>query len=164
VTFEEDGAGTLAKIMATCGRLKSLIFKAQPFVDIRMLVDAQRPWVCTGLEVFEGCFGLSLPSLSFLPSSPPRDYFPSPLACNEFADNPGAILSRQCEKLFRLRLRRLTKLRSVVVQHNTLERYFDDEEDETMTWSLVTKLNASRESRQPANFQGRSLLEGLGFS
>ncbi|KAK3806644.1 MAG: hypothetical protein J3Q66DRAFT_374976 [Benniella sp.] len=51
--------GALAGILATCRKLKVLIFTAKPFVDIQKLIDPQQPWVCTELEVFEGTFGLS---------------------------------------------------------------------------------------------------------
>jgi hypothetical protein len=92
----------LADILATCRKLKVLVFAAPPIVDIQTLVDPQRPWVCTELEVFGGCF--LLPSRPSLPSN-----------SNEVDDTES---SRQVGKVFMQRLGQLTKLRGLAQDVN----------------------------------------------
>jgi len=131
IHFMDGHEGALAEIMTTCVSLRSLNFSTQPFVNIRTLIDAQKPWVCTRLEVFEGCFGLS----------PPR-----PLASSDFNDNLGAMLAKQFEKLFMRRLGRLTNLRSIVQKRKPERQYFYDPvsrkwmEKRVMRWSLDSGL------------------------
>ncbi|KAK3806646.1 MAG: hypothetical protein J3Q66DRAFT_421325 [Benniella sp.] len=113
--------GALAGILATCRKLKDLIFTARPFVDIQTLIDPQRPWVCTELEVFEGTFGLFRPHPPY-PSDP-----------HELNDPER---SRQVEEQFMQRLGQLTKLRRLVQQDNVNPLLGA----EIMEWSLSSGL------------------------
>ncbi|KAK3821714.1 MAG: hypothetical protein J3Q66DRAFT_155574 [Benniella sp.] len=146
VHFVQSHAGALGDILATCSKLKSLDFGTEPFVDIRTLIDPQKPWVCTELEVFEGIFGLSP--------------CPSPLASNE---NNGAEDSKQedeggdgkvttfdpvtsdlVESLFMQRVGRLTKLRRFMHRFDIMGRLFSDytgdEGKDVMAWTLFSGL------------------------
>ncbi|KAF9366367.1 hypothetical protein BGX34_003646 [Mortierella sp. NVP85] len=112
VGFLRGHAGALADILATCVKLKKLVFAAKPFVDIQTLIDPQHPWVCTELEVFNGVFGFN-----------------------------DAGCSRQVEDQFMQRLGKLTKLRRLVQQVAFVDRSMTAEIDrETMTWSLSSGL------------------------
>ncbi|KAF9359421.1 hypothetical protein BGX34_008363 [Mortierella sp. NVP85] len=95
--LEEDHAGALADILATCRRLKSLTFSVPPFVDIRTLIDPQKPWVCAELEIIKGYFGLPRPVRS--------------LASDEGIE---VTISKRIEEQFMRRLGRLTNLRCLV--------------------------------------------------
>ena len=146
VDFVQGHGGALGDILATCSKLKSLEFGTEPFVDIRTLVDPQKPWVCTELEVFEGLFGLSP--------------CPSPLASNE---NNGAedsnredeegdekvttidpVTSDQVEGLFMQQVGRLTKLRRLVhnfdIMGHLFGDYTGDEGKDVMAWTLFSGL------------------------
>jgi len=107
VEFERNHAGALADILATCGRLKSLTFAAPPFVNIGTLIDPQKPWVCTELEVFVGYFGLPIPVEPHVPVS---------LASDDSVDTKRL---RQDEEQFMRRLGQLTNLRCVVQKSRT---------------------------------------------
>ncbi|KAK3806658.1 MAG: hypothetical protein J3Q66DRAFT_406795 [Benniella sp.] len=138
VTFEQGHTGALGDILATCGKLKRLSFSADPFVDVRILIDPQKPWVCTELETFEGHFGLftsSIPQqhplsvvspLLALPLGPPSCFY------SLFKENDEH--ERKTEDLFMRRLGQLTKLRFV-------HRQCDKRSMNTMKWSLASGLN-----------------------
>jgi hypothetical protein len=133
VGFEKTHAGALADILATCGRLKSLIFLGLPFVNIGTLIDPQKPWACTELEVFEGYFGLSIPI---------EPQVPDPLASEKSVD---ATTPRWIEEQFMRRLGQLTNLRCVVqyeygrdaVNH---QLWREQLEKRIMEWSLASGL------------------------
>ncbi|KAK3821715.1 MAG: hypothetical protein J3Q66DRAFT_155591 [Benniella sp.] len=143
VSFVQGHGGALGDILATCSKLKSLKFGTEPFVDIRTLIDPQKPWVCTELEVFEGIFGLSP--------------CPSPLASNE---NNGAEDSKQedeegdekvatldpvtsdpAESLFMQQVGRLTKLRRLVQNSDINFSYYASVgSKDIMAWTLSSGL------------------------
>ncbi|KAK3806671.1 MAG: hypothetical protein J3Q66DRAFT_392775 [Benniella sp.] len=130
VDFEEEHTGALADILATCGRLKSLTFMDWPFVNIQTLIDPQKPWVCTELEVFEGRFGLALPIEPHLTDS---------LVSDESLD------ATSIEEQFMRRLGRLTNLRCVVQKRRGWKSIYDpligDRMEERMIqWSLASGL------------------------
>jgi len=128
VQFKRGHAGVLADILATCGRLKSMEFTGLRFVNIGTLIDPQKPWVCTELEVFEGCFGL--------PSPNEPHHVPDPLASDKSVD---VTASRRIEEQFMRCLGRLTNLRCVVQYYGrpvTGERM----DNEIMEWSLASGL------------------------
>jgi len=139
----------LGDILATCRKIKSLNFGAEPKADIRTLVDPQRPWVCTELENFEGHFGL----------------YPPPPSLASIANNVGGRLGQMDEEaeekdtisdpvtldqgdpvedLFMQRLGQLTKLRRLVQSWDSLGHLFGDYPDyvkgETMAWALSSGL------------------------
>ncbi|KAK3806661.1 MAG: hypothetical protein J3Q66DRAFT_406799 [Benniella sp.] len=99
--FEQAHSGALADILASCVKLKSLTFSAWPFVNIGTLIDPQKPWVCTELEVFEGYFGLSTI----------EPFVPVPSASDKSVD---ATCLRQDEEQFMRRLGQLSNLRCIV--------------------------------------------------
>ncbi|KAK3806666.1 MAG: hypothetical protein J3Q66DRAFT_358189 [Benniella sp.] len=128
--FDEQHPGTLADILATCGRLKRLKFSVLPFVKIGTLIDPQKPWVCTELENFEGNFGLTLPVEAQVPGC---------LASNESVD------ATSIEEGFMRRLGRLTNLRCVVQKGRGLDGIHDpvtgeQRERGSMEWSLASGL------------------------
>ncbi|KAF9350340.1 hypothetical protein BGX34_001271 [Mortierella sp. NVP85] len=136
--FVRGHTRALGDILARCCNLKYLKFEAKP-VDSRVLVDPQRPWVCSELEVFEGYFGLS-------PSLPPP-----PIISNQGHDtgrssqeDDGKVATTdQVESLFMQRVGQLTKLRRLV-QSTDLEYFFSDYpldmEADAMTWTLSSGL------------------------
>ncbi|KAK3806662.1 MAG: hypothetical protein J3Q66DRAFT_406800 [Benniella sp.] len=133
VGFEKTHAGALADILSTCGSLRSLTFLGLPFVNIGTLIDPQKPWACTALEVFEGYFGLSIPV---------GPHAPDPLASDKSVD---ATTSRRIEEQFMRRLGQLTNLRCVVqyeygrdaVNHQLRRERM---EKRIMEWSLASGL------------------------
>ncbi|KAF9342712.1 hypothetical protein BGX34_007775, partial [Mortierella sp. NVP85] len=130
VQFEERHTGALADILATCGRLKNLIFWVWPFVNIGTLINPQKPWVCTELEVFAGCFGLVLPI---------EPHVPDPLVPNKSVD------ATSIEEQFMLRLGRLTKLHCVMQKGRGRDIIYDPVTGEPMKkqimkWSLASGL------------------------
>ncbi|KAK3821720.1 MAG: hypothetical protein J3Q66DRAFT_155612, partial [Benniella sp.] len=164
----------LGDILATCRKLKSLNFGAEPKADIRTLVDPQRPWVCTELEVFEGYFGLYPP--------------PPPLASNanndagrseqmdEETDEKGTISDpvtssevNPVEDLFMRRLGQLTKLRRLVQSWDSLGHLFGDYPDyterETMAWALSSGLRhlVNLADLQWIEFSDLNLPAGIGI-
>ncbi|KAF9359417.1 hypothetical protein BGX34_008359 [Mortierella sp. NVP85] len=155
VSFKHHHAKALSDILATCGKLKSLIFAAQPYVDIRALIDSQRPWVCTELEAFEGVFGLSPPLL--LPRDP---------SANKDAECP-----RQVEIQFMQRLGQLTKLRRLTQRYDALGQTFHvaginrDADTEIMGWSLSTGLEYldGLARLQTLRLLNRPLPKGIGI-
>ncbi|KAF9359414.1 hypothetical protein BGX34_008356 [Mortierella sp. NVP85] len=153
VTFIQDHTGALADILATCSKLKRLFFSAPPFVDIRTLIDPQKPWVCTGLEVFEGCFGLSpLPVTS-----------PPPSVSD--ANNDAGYYS-QLEDQFMQRLGQLTKLRHLAQQHDFNGDVIDAGLNKNiMTWSLSSGLAhlSNLTNLRKLEFSNRHLPEGMGI-
>ncbi|KAK3806672.1 MAG: hypothetical protein J3Q66DRAFT_406811 [Benniella sp.] len=133
VQFEEGHTGALADILATCGRLKSLTFMGLPFVNIQTLIDPQKPWVCTELEVFDGYLGLALPEK-------PRDL--GRLGFNKSVD---ATTSRRMEDQFMHRLGQLTNLRCLVqniCDNPTVYQQLqhDGMKQRTVEWSLASGL------------------------
>ncbi|KAK3806669.1 MAG: hypothetical protein J3Q66DRAFT_445260 [Benniella sp.] len=134
VQFEEGRhTGALADILATCGRLKRLTFSCWPFVNIQTLIDPQKPWVCTELEVFEGYFGLALPE-------EPRD-----LGRLGFSESVDVKTFRRIEEQFMHRLGRLTNLRCLVQNISAIPAVYDQFKDEgmkqrTVEWSLASGL------------------------
>jgi len=120
VDFLKGHAGSLAEILATCHKLKVLVFTTVPFVDIQTLIGPWHPWVCAELEVFEGSFGLSRDFYTLHPSDP-----------NGLND---AERSRQVEDQFMQRLGRLTKLRRLVQRGDSLN------DMDIMAWSLSSGL------------------------
>ncbi|KAK3806664.1 MAG: hypothetical protein J3Q66DRAFT_445255 [Benniella sp.] len=127
VQLEKGHTGALADILATCGRLKRLIFSGLPFVNIGTLIDPQKPWVCTELEDFEGDFGLSIP------------IEPHPLVSDNDVD------ATSIEEQFMRRLGRLTNLRCVVQKDHGGDMVFDPVTGErmerwSMEWSLASGL------------------------
>ena len=133
VCFDQDHTGALADILATCGRLKHLTFTTWPFVNIETLIDPQKPWVCTELEVFKGYFGLALPI---------EPQLIGPLASNKSVD---VKTSRRIEEQFMRRLGRLTNLRHVeqnVYHGSAVSGHLQSErmEKRVMEWSLATGL------------------------
>ncbi|KAK3806653.1 MAG: hypothetical protein J3Q66DRAFT_445245 [Benniella sp.] len=150
VTFMMDHRGALGDILATCSKLKRLVFKANAFVDLRMLIDPQRPWVCTELEVFEGYFGLS----PFLPEPPS-----SASGKNSDDEQPHRV-----ENLFMQRLGQLTKLRKLVRQKNRHPAVRRDKN--VMAWSLSSGLKhlAGLSSLQTLEFADRHLPRGIGVA
>ncbi|KAK3806657.1 MAG: hypothetical protein J3Q66DRAFT_421343 [Benniella sp.] len=163
VTFMKDHTGALADIMATCRKLKSLTFVAKPFVDIRTLIDPQRPWTCTELEVFDGYFGLShFPLLSHpAPPAPPPG---SDL--NEDPKRPTLV-----EHLFMQRLGQLTNLHSVVQKNGQEQQSFYDPFTDTwmamqtMGWSMASGLAhlAGLANLRTLGFCDRNLPKGIGI-
>ncbi|KAF9366365.1 hypothetical protein BGX34_003644 [Mortierella sp. NVP85] len=141
----------LADILATCRKLKVLVFTAPPIVDIQTLIDPQRPWLCTELEVFGGCF--LLPSRPSLPSN-----------SNEVDDTES---SRQIGKAFMQRLGQLTKLRSLAQDVNRRGFTHRDVklELEIMTWSLSSGLMymTGLVNLQSLRFLDRDLPKGVGI-
>jgi len=130
VEFEQNHAGALMDILATCGRLKSLTFMSLPFVNIGTLINPQKPWVCTDLEGFEGYFGLSIPI---------EPHVPDPLA----SDND--VYATSIEQQFMRRLGRLTNLRCLVQRDRGGDSLFDPVTGEQaekwfMEWSLASGL------------------------
>jgi len=163
VTFMKDHTGALADIMATCRKLKSLTFEAKPFVDIRTLIDPQRPWACTELEVFDGYFGLShFPLLSHpAPPAPPPG--------SDLDDDPKR--PTLVEDMFMQRLGQLTNLHSVV-QKNGQEHqsFYDPFTDtwmamQTMGWSMASGLAhlAGLVNLRTLGFCDRNLPKGIGI-
>ncbi|KAK3806645.1 MAG: hypothetical protein J3Q66DRAFT_406781 [Benniella sp.] len=98
LTFAQDHAAVLADVLARCTKLKKLIFTSQPFVDVRALIDPQRPWVCFDLEVFDGHFGLTC----------------RPLLRSGSKEKIDVERLRQIENQFMQRLGQLVKLRKLV--------------------------------------------------
>ncbi|KAF9346974.1 hypothetical protein BGX34_003492, partial [Mortierella sp. NVP85] len=130
VGFEERHTGALADILATCGRLKSLIFWVCSFVSLGTLIDPQKPWVCTELEVFEGSLGLAHPI---------EPHVSDPLISNKSLDTTGI------EEQFMLRLGQLTNLRCLVQKGRDREDIYDPVTGERMKrrimeWSLASGL------------------------
>jgi len=129
--FVRGQSRALGDILATCCNLKYLKFGAEPLVDIRALVDPQRPWVCSELEVFEGYFGL--------PPSPP----PPPIISNQEEDGKVAPTD-QVEDLFMQRVGQLKKLRRFAKSTDTMGYFFSDYpldmEADAMTWTLSSGL------------------------
>ncbi|KAF9359418.1 hypothetical protein BGX34_008360 [Mortierella sp. NVP85] len=118
VNFEMDHSGALGNILATCSKLKRLVFSVMPSADIQVFIDPLRPWVCTELEVFEGSFGQR------------------PLNAN--ADTERL---RQIEISFMQRLGQLTKLHSLMQKYCELPIRLDrDVDPEVMGWSLSSGL------------------------
>ncbi|KAK3806667.1 MAG: hypothetical protein J3Q66DRAFT_406805 [Benniella sp.] len=135
VQLDNGHTGALADILATCSRLKSLTFKGWPFVNIGALIDPQKPWVCTELEVFEGRFGLWIPD-----EEPPRG-----LVGFIFNKSIDVKTSRRIEEQFMLRLGLLTHLRYLVQNMHSreaVERQLKQEgmKQRTMEWSLASGL------------------------
>jgi len=133
VEFEQNHAGALADILATCGRLKSLTFSAWPFVNIGPLIDPQKQWVCTELEVFEGDLGLALPI---------EPQVTGPLASNKSVD---VKTSRRIEEQFMRCLGQLTNLRCVLQRGRGRDVIHDPVtgermEKQIMEWSLASGL------------------------
>ncbi|KAK3806651.1 MAG: hypothetical protein J3Q66DRAFT_406789 [Benniella sp.] len=144
----------LADIMATCGKLKHLFFTVRPFVDIRTLIDPQRPWVCTELEDFGGFFGLS------------RCPRPRPPPSSDSSGVSDSERSRQVEDQFMQRLGQLTKLRSLVQQSHYMDLIMAAEIDmEIMSWSLNTGLAHLKglTNLQTLKFVERDLPIGIGI-
>ncbi|KAK3806674.1 MAG: hypothetical protein J3Q66DRAFT_406813 [Benniella sp.] len=135
VHFDNGHTGALADILATCGRLKRLTFSGWPsFVNIQTLIDPQKPWVCTELEVFEGDFGLALPE-------EPRDLL-GRLGFNKSVD---VKTFRRIEDQFMHRLGQLTNLRCLVQNISASPAVYDQLKDEgmkqqTVEWSLASGL------------------------
>jgi hypothetical protein len=150
VTFMMDHRGALGDILATCSKLKRLVFKANAFVDLRMLIDPQRPWVCTELEVFEGYFGLS-------------PFFPEPPS-SASGKSSNDEQSHRVENLFMQRLGQLTKLRKLVRQKNRDPAVRRDKN--VMTWSLSSGLKhlAGLSNLQTLEFADRHLPRGIGVA
>ncbi|KAF9359423.1 hypothetical protein BGX34_008365 [Mortierella sp. NVP85] len=136
VQFDEDHSGALADILATCGRLKSLTFSGRHFTDIGALIDPQKPWVCTELEVFSGSLGILFPV-------EPDDS--DQLVSNEIVN---VTTSRWIEEQFLYRLGRLTHLRCFVQYEFDIpvrETIYDPvteewTEERMMEWSLASGL------------------------
>ncbi|KAK3806675.1 MAG: hypothetical protein J3Q66DRAFT_445264 [Benniella sp.] len=125
--------GGLADILATCGRLKRLTFSGQPFVNIQTLIDPQKPWVCTELEVFEGRFGLCLPG----------DY--RDLDRLGFNKSVDVKTSRRIEDQFMHRLGQLTNLRCLAQNISSSSAVYqqlqhDGMKQRTVEWSLASGL------------------------
>ncbi|KAK3821784.1 MAG: hypothetical protein J3Q66DRAFT_386522 [Benniella sp.] len=154
--FVRGQSRALGDILATCCNLKYLKFGAEPFVDIRALVDPQRPWVCSKLEVFEGYFGL-------LPSLPP----PSNVSNQE--EDGKVILTDQVENLFMQRVGQLTKLRRLVQSTDAMGYFFSDHpldmEEDAMTWTLSSGLGhlADLANLEWLEFEGGNLPAGIGI-
>ncbi|KAK3806650.1 MAG: hypothetical protein J3Q66DRAFT_358145 [Benniella sp.] len=152
VGFLRGHAGALADILATCVKLKKLVFAAKPFVDIQTLIDPQHPWGCTELEVFNGVFGLT----RITPSPPPS------------SDSRGlndAERSSQVEDQFMQRLGKLTKLRRLVQQVAFVDRSMTAEIDRgTMAWSLSSGLAQLRSlaNLKTFMFAHQDLPKGIG--
>ena len=123
--LEEDHAGALADILATCGRLKSVTFSVPPFVDIRTLIDPQKPWVCTELEIIKGYLGLPRPL--------------RPLASDKSIE---VTTSEWIEEQFMRRLGRLTNLRCLEQNEYYLSTVCASlmREKGIMEWSLASGL------------------------
>ncbi|KAK3806668.1 MAG: hypothetical protein J3Q66DRAFT_421354 [Benniella sp.] len=137
VKLEEGHTGGLADILATCGRLKSLTFMGLPFVNIQTLIDPQKPWVCTELEVFEGRFGLWIPEK------------PRGLVGLIFNKSVDVKTSRRIEEQFMLRLGQLTHLRCLVQNMHSrraVDRRLKQEgmKQRTLEWSLASGLEHLR--------------------
>jgi len=136
VSFVEDQETGLSDILVKCGKLKHLVFSAQPFVDIQILIDPEYPWVCTELEVFEGAFGVS--------RSPHARF----TLISETNRANGAGNPEQIEDRFMQRLGQLTRLRRLVQKGG-----FQDQDP--MAWSLSSGLD---------HLDGLANLRTLGFS
>ncbi|KAK3821787.1 MAG: hypothetical protein J3Q66DRAFT_334306 [Benniella sp.] len=154
--FVRGHARVLGDILATCCNLKYLKFGAEPFVDIRALVDPQRPWVCSELEVFEGYFGLP-------PSLPP----PSIVSNQE--EDRKVIPTDQVENLFMQRVGQLTKLRRLVQSTDAMGYFFSDHpldmEADAMTWTLSSGLGhlADLVNLEWLEFEDGDLPAGIGI-
>ncbi|KAF9356311.1 hypothetical protein BGX34_009997 [Mortierella sp. NVP85] len=158
VNFLWDHIGALADILATCSKLKHLDF--EPFVDIRTLVDSQRPWVCTELEVFEGYFGLSPYENDDARRSRHKDEE------DEKVNVSDPVTLDQVESLFMQRLGQLTKLRRLVQDYDSLGYLFDnDMGSDTMAWTLSSGLThlANLVNLQWLEFVDRNLPTGIGI-
>ncbi|KAK3821717.1 MAG: hypothetical protein J3Q66DRAFT_386493 [Benniella sp.] len=133
VIFLRGHSGALADIMATCHKLKTLDFGGEPLTDIRTLIDPQRPWVCTELEVLQGYFGLS-PSLI-----PNKNHGTGDM----MKEDGEQVTSDQVENIFMQRLGQLTKLRRLM-QDCDLMRYLcnspNDNDKNIMAWALSSGL------------------------
>ncbi|KAF9360136.1 hypothetical protein BGX34_007928 [Mortierella sp. NVP85] len=146
VDFVQDHAGALGDILATCSKLKSLEFGAEPFVDIRTLVDPQKPWVCTELEVFKGSFGLS--TCPFHLASNENHGAEDSKQEDEEGDEKVAtidpVASDPVEGLFMQRVGRLTKLRRFVRSFDIMGYLFTDYTSDIgkdiMAWTLSSGL------------------------
>ncbi|KAF9345482.1 hypothetical protein BGX34_004740 [Mortierella sp. NVP85] len=153
--FVRGHEGALGDILATCCNLKYLKFKAEPLVDIRALVDPQRPWVCSELEVFEGYYGLP-------PSPPPPSIFSNQnhdTGRSRQEEDGKVATTDQVENLFMQRVGQLTKLRRLGQSTDLMEYLFSDYpldmESDVMTWTLSSGL------RHLANLVNLEWLEFL---
>ncbi|KAK3821718.1 MAG: hypothetical protein J3Q66DRAFT_427338 [Benniella sp.] len=133
VIFMRGHSGALADIMATCHKLKTLDFGGEPLTDIRTLIDPQRPWVCTELEVFQGYFGLSPPLVSNKKHG-----------AGDMMQEDGEVASDQVENIFMQRLGQLTKLRRLMQDYDTIRYLFNgyptENDRNIMTWTLSSGL------------------------
>ncbi|KAK3807285.1 MAG: hypothetical protein J3Q66DRAFT_357149, partial [Benniella sp.] len=157
VNFLRGHTGALADILATCSKLKHLDF--EPFADIRTLVDSQRPWVCTELEVFEGYFGLS-----------PYEYDDAGRSRHKDEDEKVTVSDPvtlyQAESRFMQRLGQLTKLRRLVQGHDTMRYLFDNDMGfNNMAWTLSSGLThlADLVNLQWLEFVDGDLPTGIGI-
>ncbi|KAF9346619.1 hypothetical protein BGX34_003767, partial [Mortierella sp. NVP85] len=174
VVISRGHEGALGDILATCRKLKSLDFEAEPKVDIRTLTDPQRPWVCTELEVFEGYFGLYPPPPP-LASNANNDAERSGLMDEETGEKgtiSNPVTSDQVdpvENLFMRRLGQLTKLRRLVQCWDSFGHVFGDYpdyvEEETMAWALSSGLRhlVNLTNLQWIEFLDLNLPAGIGI-
>ncbi|KAK3807302.1 MAG: hypothetical protein J3Q66DRAFT_357202 [Benniella sp.] len=157
VVYFLRGHTALADILATCSKLKHLNF--EPFVDIRIMVDSQRPWVCTELEVFEGNFGLSPYENLDAGRSRHKDE-------DEKVTVSDPVTLDQAESLFMQRLGQLTKLRRLVKGYDTMRYLFDNDMDfDNMAWTLSSGLThlADLVNLQWLEFVDENLPTGIGI-
>ncbi|KAF9348263.1 hypothetical protein BGX34_002587 [Mortierella sp. NVP85] len=135
-TFQWGHTRALGDILATCHKLKNLDFRAERLIDIRTLIDPQRPWVCTELEVFEGHFGLP-PPLHSLASNENDDK-----QDGQEEDYEKVATTDQVESLFLERLGRLTKLRRLAQGYEVVRYFYTMETDNenVMAWTLSSGL------------------------
>ncbi|KAF9348264.1 hypothetical protein BGX34_002588 [Mortierella sp. NVP85] len=143
VIFLRGHSGSLADILATCHKLKTLDFGGVPLTDIRTLIDPQRPWVCTELEAFEGYFGLSPPLVSN-DDHGADDSKHEDSEEDEKSATSNPVASNQVENIFMQRLGQLTKLRRLVRVYDAMGYIFSGYptivDKDIMAWTLSSGL------------------------
>jgi len=138
-TFQAVHSGALGDILASCRKLKNLVFRAELSMDIRTWIDPQRPWVCTELEVFEGHFGLP-------PVPRPSDLNMNDAGHSEQKqeEDENVATTDQVENIFMERLGQLTRLRRLA-QGFGMWRYYAfstmyEMNKNVMAWTLSSGL------------------------